>query len=339
MGKMFKNLDIIIPTYNRAKYLKIALESLFESTTQWRKTIILNNASTDNTLEVIEEVKSQYPDRMVEVITNLTNIGNVGNFKRTQEIAENEYTAIFHDDDAIHPEYVERAMLLMMKNPEAVLAVGGVVNLYHVNHDNWDLLPNVYVEFPSKDNAFYQLLIGRPIFCTAIYKTSVYKSVSYQPEKYGKLHDICFMMDVTQYGSLIFLQGICGRWRQHPSSDSNTLSTGPFPKEVMNILLHIQELTSVRTEELSGLRKLFHKILVKTLIYNFSYFLYQWSLLSRFLTWNDFRAKMCEKGLFSKKDYWLWEYCIDTVCNPQIRKKHGKYWLAFRKDYDFRLGS
>lgn len=335
---MFKNLDVIIPTYNRAKYLKIALESLFESTAQWRKTIILNNASIDNTLEVIEKVKSQYPDRVVEVITNATNIGNVGNFKRTQELAENDYTAVFHDDDAIHPEYVERAMMLLMKNPEAALAVGTDVVMYNVNHDNWDMLPNFYIKFPSKDNAFYQLAVVRPNFCTAIYKTDAYKQSSYQPEKYGKLHDICFLMDVTQYGSLVYLQGVCVRRRQHISSDSNTLSTGPFPEEVLNVLLYIQERTCVRNEELSGLRKHFNKMVVKTLIYNFSYFLYQWSMLCRFLTWDDFCDEMCNKGLFSKRDYRLWERYIDTIWNPQIRKQQRRYKLEFREDYDFRLG-
>lgn len=33
----YKDLDVIIPTYNRAKYLKVALESLFESIATWRK--------------------------------------------------------------------------------------------------------------------------------------------------------------------------------------------------------------------------------------------------------------------------------------------------------------
>ena len=335
---MYQNLDVIIPTYNRAKYLKTALESLFESTAQWRQTIILNNASTDNTLEVIEQVKHQYPNRVVKVITNSSNIGNAGNFKRTQEIAENEYTAIFHDDDVIHPEYVERAMELMMKNSDAVIVVGGVVPQYNVNHENWDMLPNTYLKYPSKDNAFYQLLVARAIFCTAIYKTSAYKSVTYQPEKYGKLHDICFLMDVTQHGSLIFHQGICGRWRQHSNSDSNTFSTGPFTNEVINILVHLQELTSVRTEEMKGLKKLLHNMLVKTLIYNFSYFLYHWSLLSRFLEWDDFRSEMCDKGIFSKRDYWLWDRFIDSIYNPQIRKKASQYFNSLCRSYDFRIG-
>lgn len=58
ISKMFyKDLDVIIPTYNRAEYLQVALESICDSIATWRKTIIINNASTDNTLEVIENIK------------------------------------------------------------------------------------------------------------------------------------------------------------------------------------------------------------------------------------------------------------------------------------------
>ncbi len=205
---MFKNLDVIIPTYNRAKFLKIALESLFNSTTDWNRTIILNNASTDNTMDVIYEIQERYPDRKIEVMTNSKNIGNVNNFKRTQEIATNEYTAIFHDDDAIHPEYIERAMKLLLRNKKCAMATGGAVALYDVTHENWDLLPNFYLEYPANSSTFHQLLLGRSIFCNAIYKTQIYKKVSYKPEKYGKLHDITFMMDICIQGGVSFYREI-----------------------------------------------------------------------------------------------------------------------------------
>lgn len=121
----YEDLDVIIPTYNRAEFLKIQLESIFNSTVSWRKTIILNNASTDNTLEIIERVKNAYPERNIEVITNSCNIGNPRNFIKTQIISSNCYTAIFHDDDAIHPEYIDRAMFMFKNNKQMVMVSGG----------------------------------------------------------------------------------------------------------------------------------------------------------------------------------------------------------------------
>ncbi|AXL22087.1 glycosyltransferase family 2 protein [Megasphaera stantonii] len=239
----YKDLDVIIPTYNRAPYLKIALESLCESIATWRKIIILNNASTDNTLEVIEYICKKYPERKIEVVTNKCNIGNPANFKKTQTLATNKYVAIFHDDDAIHPEYIDRAMQLFIENEKKVVMIsGGASALYNVNHENWSICPDSYWYYPANKNIFLQLLIGRPIFCNCIYKTDVYKNVKYEPEKFGKLHDIIFMAKLCEQGDFIFVHGECVRWRQHAKSDSNTLKTGPFPSEILNILKELKKI-------------------------------------------------------------------------------------------------
>lgn len=82
----WKNLDVIVLTYNRASYLKIMLDSLCTQTATGFNIKILNNASTDNTLQVIQEIKDKYPTRNIEVITHKTNIGNPANFKYSQKL-------------------------------------------------------------------------------------------------------------------------------------------------------------------------------------------------------------------------------------------------------------
>ena len=42
-------IDIIIPTYNRAKYLKIAIDSVLNQTFKDFNLFVLDNCSTDNT--------------------------------------------------------------------------------------------------------------------------------------------------------------------------------------------------------------------------------------------------------------------------------------------------
>lgn len=121
----YSDLDVMILTYNRSDFLKIALKAICESTATWNRTVVLNNASTDNTLDIVKEVQREYPKRKIEIITNEVNLGNVGNFKRSQEIASNKYVAIFHDDDAVHPEYIDRAMKLMHEHKKVVMSSGG----------------------------------------------------------------------------------------------------------------------------------------------------------------------------------------------------------------------
>ena len=87
-------------------------------------------------------------------MNNSKNLGNTGNFFRSQEIADNRYVAVFHDDDAIHPEYIDRAMKIMRNDKDLVMISGGEVAMYTVSANDWYPLPNSYLEYPANNNAF-----------------------------------------------------------------------------------------------------------------------------------------------------------------------------------------
>ena len=149
------NLDVIVLTYNRAEYLRIMLESLCTQTATGFNIKVLNNCSTDNTIEVVKEIQEKYQERNIQIITNEKNLGNPGNFKKSQEVADNEYVAIFHDDDAVHPEYLETAMSLFKKHKDAVMCCCGSDVKYNINNNNWDILEKNYFYYRCKDNAYY----------------------------------------------------------------------------------------------------------------------------------------------------------------------------------------
>lgn len=322
-----EKLDVFVLTYNRAKYLRIMLESLCTQTATGFKIKVLNNCSTDNTLEVVKEIQDKYPDRNIEVITNEKNLGNTGNFKRSQEIAENEYTAIFHDDDAVHPEYIETAMSILNNNKNIVMCSGGALGLFNVDNSNWNILYKSYFLYPQYIGSYLNLLVGRPIFASNIYKTKVYKSVQYHPEKYGKLHDIYFMMEINDNGPVAFIQGTCLRWRQHPKSDSNSLSTGPFPDEICNLLLDIKRITKK------------HKFLGKPLLWNFAYFLYKWAVLKKYLTWNEMCKKMKDYKIFNSLEIFLFKRLSYINFFNNLITKRANYYRkkTFRECEDARF--
>lgn len=331
----YQDLDVMVLTYNRSQYLEMALSAICESNATWRKIIILNNASTDNTLDVISEIQKKYPNRKIDVITHKKNLGNAGNFKVSQKFATNKYLAVFHDDDIVHPEYIDRAMQLMNKN--IVMSTGMAHAVYNADNVNWDILPDTCFYYPKDRNAFLQMIIGRPTFCCAIYKTSIYRRVGYHPELYGKLHDIIFMYDVGRYGDLMFLHGECIRCRQHIGSDTNFLKTGPFPEEILAVLAHMKQDYAMECP-VTGIKEEVRNILYDTLLFNFALFLYQWSAGERFMTWNQLKEEMLKKKIFNKRRYFLFDHLIDWVLNPAIRKiaEHCRKKYSF--SYEYRVG-
>lgn len=90
-------LEIILITYNRAKYLDNTLLQLINSPFSKCKLTIINNSSTDNTLDICSKYQKIYPN--LHIITNKLNIGGNANILRAVETSHSKYTWILADND------------------------------------------------------------------------------------------------------------------------------------------------------------------------------------------------------------------------------------------------
>ena len=57
--------SIIVPVYNTADYLKECFESIYNQTQKEIEVIAINDGSTDNGLEILEEIKREHPDLII----------------------------------------------------------------------------------------------------------------------------------------------------------------------------------------------------------------------------------------------------------------------------------
>jgi glycosyltransferase involved in cell wall biosynthesis len=97
-----KRLTIVIPTYNEEKYISNTIESIAKQNHIYgTRVIIADNNSTDNTRNIISQVKKQYSNLInIEVIEG----GNVSRGRNNgAKIANTEYI-LFMDGDVILTE-------------------------------------------------------------------------------------------------------------------------------------------------------------------------------------------------------------------------------------------
>lgn len=106
---------ICVPTYNAANTVRETLESILAQTYSNLVVHVSDNASTDETLRVIESMA----DSRVTIHRHVENIGGEGNFNRCILLAEGKYTAIFHADDIYEPSMVEKQVTFLEAHPEA----------------------------------------------------------------------------------------------------------------------------------------------------------------------------------------------------------------------------
>lgn len=105
---------ICVPTYNAASTVRDTLESILNQTYPNLIVHISDNASNDDTLEIIQSMA----DPRVVIHRHAENVGGEGNFNRCIQIAEGKYTAIFHADDIYEPDMVTKQVAFLEANPE-----------------------------------------------------------------------------------------------------------------------------------------------------------------------------------------------------------------------------
>jgi len=95
-------ISVCIPTYNRAELLNKALRSILEDFDGINvEVIVSDNASEDNTEEVVRAYQSDYPS--LKYYRNEKNIGLDDNAVASIQRAEGEYVFLFSDDDVFLP--------------------------------------------------------------------------------------------------------------------------------------------------------------------------------------------------------------------------------------------
>ncbi|MCC7384156.1 MAG: glycosyltransferase family 2 protein [Deltaproteobacteria bacterium] len=98
---MNPRLSICLPTYNRASFLRGALESICTQATDDLEIVVSDNASTDDTPGVVADFARRYP--FVRGHRHEANLGFDRNFKSLVELAKGAYCWTLGDDDWLEP--------------------------------------------------------------------------------------------------------------------------------------------------------------------------------------------------------------------------------------------
>lgn len=113
---MRPKLTIAIPTYNRSSKLSECVDRVIEYGKDLNIEIIISdNASTDNTQEVVERIKKNNPE--ISYYRNSENLGFDGNFLNCFEKAKGQYVWLLSDDDILLPGAIESVLVGLEKNP------------------------------------------------------------------------------------------------------------------------------------------------------------------------------------------------------------------------------
>ena len=119
-------VSVVLTSYNHAKYLAEAIDSVLNQTFTDFELIIWDDASTDTSWDII----SSYQDTRIRAYRNETNQIVEGVRKAISEVAIGDYIAIHHSDDVWESQKLEMQVAFLDKNPQiaAVFSNAKIIN-------------------------------------------------------------------------------------------------------------------------------------------------------------------------------------------------------------------
>lgn len=119
-------VSILIPVYNREKLVERAIESSCAQDYPNIEIIIVDNHSTDNTWNILQEWAKK--DSRIRIFQNEENIGPVRNWSRCFDEAKGLYSKILWSDDWMSADFVRKAVEKIDDDTAFVLSGAAIVN-------------------------------------------------------------------------------------------------------------------------------------------------------------------------------------------------------------------
>lgn len=221
-----KLVSICIPTYNAGDFIEEALRSIVGQSYKNIEIIIGDNASTDNTYEIVE--KFQKKDSRIRYYRNEINLGYSGNCNKLISMSNGDYIAIYHSDDVYDVNIIEKEVEVL-NNDIDLLGIfclydqidkhGKVIEINKFPTNSDKTLHKVYLD------EFINIVIDRggSCFCcpTSMIRKDIYEKLNgYDP-------DLKYIEDQDMWGRIL-LNGPIGiinekliRYRIHSKQESS----------------------------------------------------------------------------------------------------------------------
>jgi glycosyltransferase involved in cell wall biosynthesis len=201
-----------MPVYNGELYIAEAIESILSQTFSDFKLLIIDDGSTDKSLEIAKS----YRDHRISIVRNHTNLGLIATLNRGLELIDSEFIARMDCDDVAIPERLKLQVEFLDKNPHIGLCGG-----YYLKLTDKD---SILARFPLRhEDILYEMLFDN-VFAhnTIMFRTAIIKHFSFRYDPaYRYAEDYELWVRMSQHCLLANIPRILVKYRFHPDNTSN----------------------------------------------------------------------------------------------------------------------
>lgn len=198
-------VTVLMPTYNVAPYVREAIDSVLQQTYHDFELLIIDDCSTDNTVEVVRNID----DPRIHIVQNEKNVGLAENLNRGLSHITTEYVARMDGDDIAEPFWLEREVTILDSHPEIGICSGGFERFGTVKS---------LVRFPERHedcmaNMLFECSVIVPTFRMSLYRNH---GLRYSTEAFPA-EDYRFWAECLRVTKIYNIQETLFHYRMHPT--------------------------------------------------------------------------------------------------------------------------
>jgi len=194
--------------------LRETIQSLFSQTYAKLNVIVIDDGSTDGTMEMLTEFKLREP--RLDFISNHANLGESESVSIGWSKCREDLVAIVNSDDPQDPLWLEGMIQAIQENPGYVL--------YYPNRK----VIGAYGEFLryEKTLEWNRKRIYQNLDCiisagTIVNKSVLPKDIKIRPHNLSYPSDLLQLLEIAKYGEGLRVSNVFGCWREHEENLSN----------------------------------------------------------------------------------------------------------------------
>lgn len=116
---LLPRVSVIVPCFNYGQFVAEALASVAAQTYAEFRCVVVDDASTDNSAEIVEQWIAAKRDPRFVLVTNAVNLGQMGSFAAGLAQSEGEFVAFLDADDIWFPEFLARHIAVHLNRAQA----------------------------------------------------------------------------------------------------------------------------------------------------------------------------------------------------------------------------
>ena len=218
--KQTPKINILLSTYNGEAYLTEQLDSLFQQTFQNFTLYVRDDASSDQTVELLHSYQKTHPETASRIILlpnpEHKNLGYMGSFwVLLQECGHADYYAFCDQDDVWLPDKLESGICCLEKENNSIPLL--YFSNYHYCDQNLNVLheaPTVSLPITFKDVLFYT-----PAFGFSIMINNCLRDMALMPSDHTELpHDGWVQKIAAAFGKIIYNPECTALYRRHSAA-------------------------------------------------------------------------------------------------------------------------